>query len=121
MAEAQDEGEIEIWGDGKQTRSFLYIDECLEGTLRLIRSEWTGPVNIGSEKMVTIDQLADMAMKIAGKKLAKKHVAGPLGVRGRNSDNNLIYGRLGWKPTKPLKEGLSKTYAWIKEQVKMVS
>jgi len=118
VAEAQDGGEIEIWGDGKQTRSFLYIDECLEGTLRLIRSDWTGPVNIGSDEMVTIDQLADMAMKIAVKKLTKKHITGPLGVRGRNSDNNLIYERLGWKPTKPLKEGLNKTYAWIKEQVK---
>jgi len=120
VAEAQDGGEIEIWGDGNQTRSFLYIDECLEGTLRLIRAEWTGPVNIGSDEMVTIDQLADMAMKIAGKNLKKNHIPGPLGVRGRNSDNNLIFEKLGWKPTKPLEEGLIKTYAWIEEQVKKV-
>jgi len=117
VAEAQDGGEIEIWGDGKQTRSFLYIDECLEGTLRLTRSEWTGPVNIGSDEMVTIDQLADMAMKIAGKKLNKKHIPGPLGVRGRNSDNNFIYEKLGWKPTQALIVGIEKTYGWIEEQV----
>lgn len=109
--------EIEIWGDGKQTRSFLYIDECLEGTIRLTRSDWTGPVNIGSDEMVTINQLADMSMDIAGKKLNKKYIPGPLGVRGRNSDNNLIFKRLGWRPTKPLKEGLKKTFEWIKEQI----
>ena len=92
---AEDGGEIEIWGDGKQTRSFLYIDECLEGSIRLMRSDWTGPVNIGSDEMVTINQLADMAMEIAGKKLAKRHIEGPLGVRGRNSDNRLIFEKLG--------------------------
>jgi nucleoside-diphosphate-sugar epimerase len=118
VAIAPNEGEIEIWGDGKQTRSFLYIDECLEGTLRLMRSEFTGPVNIGSEEMVTIDRLAEMVITIAGKKLAIKHVPGPQGVRGRNSDNRLIYQKLGWKPTQPLEEGLVKTYAWIAEQVK---
>lgn len=120
VAEAPDEGEMEIWGDGKQTRSFLYIDECLEGTTRLMRSDWTGPVNIGSDEMVTINQLAEMAMEIAGKKLTKKHIPGPLGVRGRNSDNRLIHEKLGWKPTKPLKDGLAKTYAWIEEQVQKV-
>ena len=109
---------IEVWGDGKQTRSFLYIDECIEGTLRLIRSDWTGPVNIGSEEMVTIDQLANMIMDIAGKKLKIKHVPGPEGVRGRKSDNRLIYNKLGWKPTQPLRVGLEKTYRWIEEQVK---
>ncbi|RLG90994.1 NAD-dependent dehydratase [Candidatus Bathyarchaeota archaeon] len=109
---------IEIWGDGKQTRSFLYIDECIEGTLRLMRSDWTGPVNIGSEEMVTIDQLAKMIMDIAGKKLKIKHVPGPQGVRGRKSDNRLIYNKLGWKPTQPLRVGLEKTYRWIEEQVK---
>lgn len=118
VAVAEDGWEIEIWGDGQQTRSFLYIDECLEGTLRLTRSDWTGPVNIGSDEMVTINQLADMAMEIAGKKLAKKHIPGPLGVRGRNSDNRLMYKKMGWRPNKPLKEGLKKTYAWIEEQVK---
>lgn len=120
VAEAPDGGEMEIWGDGKQTRSFLYIDECLEGTIRLMRSDWTGPVNIGSDEMVTINQLAEMAMEIAGKKLTKKHIPGPLGVRGRNSDNRLIHEKLGWRPTKPLRDGLAKTYAWIEEQVQKV-
>ena len=118
VAMAPNEGEIEMWGDGKQTRSFLYIDECLEGTLRLMRSDWSGPVNIGSEEMVTINQLAEMVMKISGKKLSIRHIAGPLGVRGRNSDNRLIYERLGWKPTWPLQKGLEITYNLVKEQVK---
>lgn len=117
VAIAKDGGEIEIWGDGKQTRSFLYIDECLEGTLRLTRSDWTGPVNIGSDEMVTIDQLAEMAMEIAGKKLKKRHVPGPLGVRGRNSDNHLISERLNWKPKQSLKSGLQATYKWISRQI----
>jgi len=90
VAMAEDGGEIEIWGDGQQTRSFLYIDECLEGTLRLMRSDWTGPVNIGSEEMVTIDQLAYLVMEIAGKKIRIRHIPGPQGVRGRCSDNRLI-------------------------------
>jgi nucleoside-diphosphate-sugar epimerase len=118
VAKAEDGGEIEIWGDGKQTRSFLYIDECVEATIRLTRSDWTGPVNIGSEEMVSINQLAEMIMDIAGKKLTIKNVPGPLGVRGRNSDNRLIYEKLGWRPTQPLIEGLKKTYVWIEEQVK---
>jgi len=117
VAEAEDGGEIEIWGDGKQTRSFLFIDECLEGVLRLMASEFTGPVNIGSEEMVSINQLAEMVMRIAGKKLAIKHIAGPLGVRGRNSDNHLIAEKLGWKPSRPLRDGLEKTYRWINQQV----
>jgi GDP-D-mannose 3',5'-epimerase len=117
VAMAEDGGGIEIWGDGKQTRSFLYIEECLEGSLRLMRSDWTGPVNVGSDEMVTIDQLADMAMDIAGKKLTKKHIKGPLGVRGRNSDNRLIEEKLGWRPTWPLRKGMEKTYRWIEEQV----
>ena len=121
VAMAEDGGEIEIWGDGEQTRSFLFIDECLEGTLRLTRSDWTGPVNIGSDEMVTINQLSYMAMEIAGKKLTKKHIPGPLGVRGRNSDNRLIYEKLGWKPSQPLIEGLRKTYLWIEQQVKSSS
>lgn len=110
--------EIEVWGDGNQTRSFLYIDECLEGTLRLMRSDWTGPVNIGSEEMVSINQLAKMIMELAGVKLKIKHVPGPLGVRGRNSDNRLIYEKLKWKPKMPLKQGLRKTYQWIEQQVR---
>lgn len=118
VAEAPDGGEIEIWGDGKQTRSFLYIDECLEGVRRLMnQDEFLGPVNIGSDEMVSINQLAEMAMEIAGKKLTIKHIDGPLGVRGRNSDNALIKEKLGWAPNLPLKEGLAKTFAWIKEQV----
>jgi nucleoside-diphosphate-sugar epimerase len=121
VAEAKDGDEIEIWGDGEQTRSFLYIDECLEGTRLLTRSDWTGPVNIGSDEMVTINQLADMAMEIAGKRLTKKHIHGPLGVRGRNSDNNLIEKQLGWRPSKPLQDGLEKTYHWIEKQVKSES
>lgn len=109
--------EIEIWGDGKQTRSFLYIDECLEGVRRLMESDFSGPVNIGSEEMVTIDGLAEIAMEIAGRRLAIRHIQGPLGVRGRRSDNRLIAQRLGWAPSRPLREGLAKTYAWIAAQV----
>src|SRR5215469_8667636 len=118
VARAQDGGEIEIWGDGKQTRSFLYIDECLEGVRRFVDSDFAGPVNIGSEEMVTINGLAGMAMDIAGKKLSLRHIPGPLGVRGRNSDNRLIAERLGWKPSRPLREGLERTYAWVQAQVR---
>jgi nucleoside-diphosphate-sugar epimerase len=117
VAEAPQGGEIEIWGDGKQTRSFLYIDECLEGSTRLMRSSFAGPVNIGSEEMVTIDGLAELIMAIAGKKLAIRHIPGPLGVRGRNSDNKLIQKKLRWSPSEPLRKGLEKTYAWIAQQV----
>lgn len=117
VAETPDGGEIEMWGDGKQTRSFLYIDECLEGVERLMYSDFIGPVNIGSEEMVTINQLAGMIMQIAGKKVSIKHVPGPLGVRGRNSDNRLIFEKTGWKPSQPLVEGLRKTYPWIEKQV----
>jgi nucleoside-diphosphate-sugar epimerase len=117
VAEAPNNGEIEIWGDGHQTRSFLYIDECLEGTCKLIRSDWTGPVNIGSDEMVTINQLAEMVMGIAGKDLSLRHIAGPLGVRGRNSDNRLIDAKLGWHPSNPLIKGMKETYKWVKEQV----
>lgn len=109
---------IEVWGDGKQTRSFLYIDECIEGTLRLTRSNWTGPVNIGSEEMVTINRLAEMIMEIAGVKLKIVNIHGPEGVRGRNSDNRLIREKLGWSPSMPLKTGLEITYKWIEEQVR---
>ncbi len=117
VAEAPDGGEIEIWGDGKQTRSFLYIDECLEGVHRLMESDFPGPLNIGSEEMVTINRLAELAMSIAGKRLSIKHIEGPLGVRGRNSDNALIRKTLSWVPTLKLKDGLEKTYLWIHEQV----
>jgi GDP-D-mannose 3', 5'-epimerase len=117
VAETADGGEIEVWGDGEQTRSFLFIDECVEGVRRLVDSEFTGPVNIGSEEMVTINQLAAIAMEIAGKKLAIRHIPGPLGVRGRNSDNRLIREKLGWSPTQPLRDGMATTYAWISKQV----
>lgn len=118
VAETADGGTIEMWGDGKQTRSFLYIDECLEGIRKLMDSkDFRGPVNIGSEEMVTINQLAEMVMKIAGKKLSIKHIKGPLGVKGRKSDNKLIREKLGWEPNEPLIVGLEKTYNWIEQQV----
>jgi GDP-D-mannose 3',5'-epimerase len=117
VAETKLGGEIEMWGDGSQTRSFLYIDECLDGVLRLMRSPHTGPFNIGSEEMVSINQLAALVMEIAGKKLSIRHIPGPTGVRGRNSDNRLIRETLGWAPSKPLRDGLEKTYEWIADQV----
>ena len=119
VAEAVDGGEIEIWGDGLQTRSFLYVDECVEGVRRLMESEFKEPVNIGSDEMVTINQLAEMAMKVAGKKLTLKHIVGPTGVRGRNSDNKLIKAKLGWAPSESLYTGMEETYRWIEEQVKL--
>ena len=117
VAAAPNGGTIDIWGDGNQTRSFLYVSECVEGTVRLMRSRFEGPVNIGSDEMVTINQLADLIMDIAGKRLEKRHIDGPLGVRGRNSDNRLIGEKLGWKPTQPLSVGLAETYRWIERQV----
>jgi GDP-D-mannose 3',5'-epimerase len=120
VAETPDGGEIELWGDGEQTRSFLYIDECVEGTIRLMRSSHRGPINIGSEEMVTINTLASTTMEIAGKRLKIRHIAGPLGVRGRNSDNELIRSCLGWEPVRSLREGLEGTYAWVQEQVRRV-
>ena len=113
VAEARDGGEIEIWGDGEQTRSFLYIDECIEGTLRLMRSDYEGPLNIGSEERISINALADMVCGIAGKTLARRHVPGPQGVRGRCSDNTLIQRVLGWAPSQPLRAGMDITYRWI--------
>jgi nucleoside-diphosphate-sugar epimerase len=117
VAEQPEGGQIEIWGDGKQTRSFLYIDECLEGVRRLMASSFRGPVNVGSEEMVTINNMAHIVMAIAGKTLTVKHVAGPIGVRGRNSDNKLIREELGWEPSRSLKDGLAQTYVWIQSQV----
>jgi nucleoside-diphosphate-sugar epimerase len=111
-------GEIEVWGDGKQTRSFLYIDECIEATRRLMDSDFKGPVNIGSEEMVTIDQLVETAAKVAKKKVTKGYVLdAPLGVRGRNSNNDLIRENLGWDYEKTLEEGIRKTYEWISWQI----
>jgi GDP-D-mannose 3', 5'-epimerase len=117
----EDGGEFEMWGDGEQTRSFLYIDECLEGTARLLRSDWQGPVNIGSDEMISINGLAAMVADIAGKRVRPRHIPGPLGVRGRNSNNQLIQEKLGWRPSQPLRNGLAKTYEWISLQVRAVS
>jgi GDP-D-mannose 3',5'-epimerase len=119
VAQAPEGGEIEMWGDGMQTRSFLYVDECVEGVRRLMESDFTGPVNIGSEEMVTINQLAELVMQVAGKNLSIRHIKGPLGVRGRNSDNELIFEKLGWRPSRPLSEGLEKTYSWVASQVEI--
>lgn len=121
VAMAINNGEIEVWGDGKQTRSFLYIDECVEGTLKLMRSEWTGPVNIGSEEMITINGMSEMIIELSGKNLSIKNIPGPQGVRGRNSDNKLVKEELNWAPSKALKEGLRVTYTWIEEQSNQVA
>ncbi len=117
VAEVEEGGEIEMWGDGDQTRSFLYIDECLKGMRKLMDSDFVGPVNIGSEEMVSINELAEYIGKIAGKTFTIKHIDGPLGVRGRNSDNRLIKEKLGWEPDFSLRKGLAKTYKWIEKQV----
>jgi GDP-D-mannose 3', 5'-epimerase len=117
IAEVEDGGTIEVWGDGKQTRSFLYIDECLEAVRRLMESVYTGPVNVGSEEMVSINELVQMTAGIAKKEIKIKNIPGPTGVRGRNSDNHLIREKLNWAPSQPLVEGLSNTYHWIQKQV----
>ena len=118
VAEAKDGEMVDVWGDGKQTRSFLYIDECLIGIDKLMsQNKFTGPVNIGSEEMISIDEMTKMVIEISGKKLGIKHIPGPIGVRGRNSDNRLIRKELGWEPKQSLKVGLEKTYKWIEEQV----
>jgi nucleoside-diphosphate-sugar epimerase len=118
VAEVLDGGEIEVWGDGKQTRSFLYIDECIEGILKLMESDFIGPVNIGSDEMVTINDLVKYVIDISGKEVYIKHIEGPTGVRGRNSDNTLIKEKLNWSPTQPLYDGLIKTYEWINKEIK---
>ena len=115
----QSGGAIEVWGDGLQTRSFLFIDECIEATRRLMDSDFQGPVNIGSEEMVTINQLVETAAKVSGKTVAKIHIDGPLGVRGRNSNNDLIREKLGWDYSQSLEEGIFKTYYWIKSQIEV--
>ena len=117
VANVRDGGVIDIWGDGQQTRSFLYVDECIEGSTRLMRSNVAFPVNIGSDEMVTINQLVDVVSDIAGKRVERKHIDGPQGVRGRNSDNRLIKQSLGWAPQQPLRTGLEQTYAWVERQV----
>jgi GDP-D-mannose 3', 5'-epimerase len=117
VSEAEDGGEIEIWGDGKQTRSFLYINECIDAIRRLVNSDFIGPVNIGSEEMISINDLVHMVAKISRKTIEIKNIPGPTGVRGRNSDNNLIREKLNWSPSQPLITGISKTYEWINDQV----
>jgi len=120
VLETPNGGAMEMWGDGKQTRSFLYIDECLDGVMKLMKSKtFHGPVNIGSDEMVTINELAEMVMDIAGKKIKIKHIPGPLGVRGRNSDNDLIKQKLKWAPSEKLKKGMEKTFKWIRSQMKV--
>lgn len=115
VAEADDE--IEIWGDGLQTRSFLYVDECVEGTIRLMRSDVEDVLNIGSDEMIAIRDLALMIADVAGKKISVRSIPGPEGVRGRNSDNRLIRARLGWAPSAPLRDGIGRTYEWIAGRV----
>ena len=117
IALAADGETIEVWGDGTQTRSFLYIDECMEGILRLMRSGWSGPVNIGSDEMVSINELAAMIMRAADKNVFLEHIPGPEGVRGRNSDNRLIKKMLGWRPSSTLYQGIVPTYRWIQGEV----
>ena len=111
-------GSIEVWGDGLQTRSFLFIDECIEATRRLMDSDFLGPVNIGSEEMVSISELVDTAARVAGKEVVKNYIDGPTGVRGRNSNNDLIREKLGWDYSQTLEEGIRKTYNWIQSQIK---
>ena len=117
VAEAPDGGYIEVWGDGKQTRSFLYIDDCIDAVRKLVDSDFTGPVNIGSEEMVSINELAQIIFGISGKRLSIRNIKGPEGVRGRNSDNALIERELGWKPRFDLHKGLSITYSWINSRI----
>lgn len=117
VAEAKDGASIEIWGDGQQTRSFLYVDECIEGIRRLMQSDFAGPVNIGSEEMVSINEFTKAIIQLSGKDLSIHNIEGPTGVRGRNSDNQLIQEKLAWKPTAALVDGLRQTYAWIEQQV----
>lgn len=118
VAEAADGGEIEIWGDGKQTRSFLYIDDCLDGVRMLMQGDLVGPVNIGSEEMVSINQFAHLIAKVSGKTITIRNIKGPTGVRGRSSDNTIIRNALGWDAATSLESGIGKTYAWIEAQVK---
>jgi len=118
MAKLTGNCEMEIWGDGEQTRSFCYIDDCVTGIYKLMRSEYAEPLNLGQDRLVTINQLADMVAEIAGVRMVKKHVPGPQGVRGRNSDNTRLRQVLGWEPEIALEEGLTRTYTWIEEQVR---
>jgi nucleoside-diphosphate-sugar epimerase len=118
VALAQDKGEIEVWGDGEQTRSFMYVDDCVEGLVRIMASDHRPPLNLGTDELVSINQLVDMVARIAGKKITKRHnLDGPQGVRGRNSDNTRLHRTLGWEPSIGLEQGLTVTYQWIAAQV----
>jgi len=118
VALAPDGGEIDIWGDGEQTRSFLYVDDCVEGLLRLMSSDYGEPLNLGMDRLISINELVDLVSKIAGKRLAKQHdLSKPQGVRGRNSDNSRLRQTLGWEPTISLQEGLAVTYRWIESEL----
>lgn len=121
VAYCEDGGTIDVWGDGTQTRSFLYIDECVEATYRLMQSDFTGPVNIGSEEMISINDFIDMIASLAGKEIKKNHISGPTGVRGRNSDNRLYEEKIGWAVSQPLKTGMEYTYDWINTQIEVAS
>ena len=121
VAEARDGDVIEIWGDGLQTRTFLYVDECVEGTLRLMRSNYGSPINIGSDELISINQFVDLVCTVAGKRLEKRHITGPQGVRGRTSDNRNIERVLHWRPREPLIKGVEKTYHWIEERLATLS
>jgi nucleoside-diphosphate-sugar epimerase len=118
IAKLTGQNEIEIWGDGEQTRSFCYIDDCLEGIFKLMRSDYREPLNLGQDRLISVNQLADLIMEIGGVKLIKRHVEGPQGVRGRNSDNTLLKEVLGWVPEISLEEGLRRTYQWVEAQVR---
>lgn len=117
VAEAADDGTVEVWGDGKQTRSFLYIDDCLDAVRLLMKSSFVGPVNIGSEEMISINEFTHLVARISGKKIAVKNISGPTGVRGRCSDNRIIEAELGWKPKFDLERGIKETFQWISKQV----
>ncbi len=117
VAKLTGQPEIEIWGDGEQTRSFCYIDDCVDGIYRLMQSDFSQPLNLGQDRLVSINELADMVAGAAGVRIFKRHVPGPMGVRGRNSDNSLLRRVLNWEPSVTLEEGLSRTYLWIESQV----
>jgi len=114
---AEIDGEIEIWGDGNQTRSFMYIEDCLEGTLKIMRGNYSDPINLGSDRLISINDLVDLASSYENKKLKKIHIPGPIGVLGRNCNNDLIKKKFGWAPSFPLEKGLKETYFWIKKQI----
>lgn len=119
MALAEDESEIEVWGDGKQTRSFMYVDDCVEGLIRIMASDFREPLNLGTDDLVTIDELVNLVARIAGKRITKRHnLAGPQGVRGRNSNNTRLREILGWEPSVPLERGLTSTFEWIADQIR---